>query len=588
MNNLISLAIVLVCIYLRTSTDRQERDETIKTQRATIKRFLDSKYGPGNYEIVAEYADDGYTGTNMNRPMLQQMLQDSQTNKWDILVTFDSSRLSRDFSDGITIVDNIMQAGKQILYTDGSSPNGRPKLLNRVMAAVDDDDRERTVRKFLEGKKHRASQGRIMNSVSAYGYTLIPKVGWQGRADYKDTELVLNPDEAVVVKLIFHLVGNERYSARQVIKKLMELGIKPRKSTRGIWAHSSIYNMLNNEVYIGNLRYASSIAVEPKRQIKRLRKKNIVKTSRIIKPRSEWQIMSVPAILEGQEGVLLFQRAQEQLRRNRREAKGNRDPHSYLLSGRIECSCGYARCGEGAKASGNLYYRCSDRVSNFPLSTCDVGGVRAIDSDEAVWRYLSALVSTPTVFQEAVDEYMSGSMSKPVNEAELAIRALQKEEESLLTARTRLETALQRGTLDYERFGELNKENKERLSVVKVKLNQLLATQTSEGPGIVDPYLAQKIVFYAQSALRDMSFEDKRQFVLDTVTKVVAVPGELRVEGALPLVETWSYDAIILPLRQNKAKIPSPFYYVQFKTVGRHCRPPKRRQINSLYRPYSQ
>ena len=65
-----------------------------------------------------------------------------------------------------------------------------------------------------------------------------------------------------------------------------------------------------------------------------------------------------------------------------------------------------------------------------------------------------------------------------------------------------------------------------------------------------------------------MRVEDKRQFVIDTVTKVVAVPGELRVEGALPLVETWSYDAIILPLRQNKAKIHSPFYYVQFKTIS--------------------
>lgn len=577
MNNLIAVAIVRVSSYLRTSTDRQERDETIKTQRATIKRFLDSKYGPGNYEIVAEYADDGYTGTNMNRPMLQQMLQDSQTDKWDVLVAFDSSRLSRDFSDGITIVDNIMQAGKQIIYTDGTSPNGRPKLLNRVMAAVDDDDRERTIRKFLEGKKNRASQGRIMNSVSAYGYTLIPKIGWQGRADYKDTQLVINSDEAEVVKLIFHLVGNERYSARQVIKKLMELGIKPRKSTRGIWASSSIYNMLNNEVYIGNLRYASSIAVEPKRQIKRLRKKNIEKTSRIIKPRSEWQIMKVPAILEGQEGVLLFQRAQEQLRRNKREAKGNRDPHSYLLSGRIECTCGYARCGEGAKATGNLYYRCSDRVSNFPLSTCEIGGIRAIDSDEAVWKYLSELVTTPSVLQSAVEDYLSGSMSKPINEAELSLNVLRGEEEVLLKARSRLETAMQRGSLDYERFEVLNKENNEKLVAVKAKLGQLLTSHTAEEPTIADPYLAQKIVFYAQSALRDMSFKDKRQFVLDTVTKVVAVPGELRVEGALPLVETWSYDAIILPLRQNKAKIPSPFYYVQFKTISGNCRPTKRR-----------
>jgi len=563
---------IRVAKYKRTSSKRQEQDETIKTQDLALTDFLDRNFGQGNYIVIADYEDDGYTGTNTERPALQRMLKDAKTDLWDILVTYDPSRLSRDFTEGLNIVEELMSCGKKILYKDGSSPNHQPRIMNRVMAAVHDDERERTVNKFLDGKKKRASQKRIMNSTAAYGYTLIPMIGYPGRADYVDTQIVINPVEAEVVKLIFHLVGNERFSARQVIRKLLELGIKPKKSARGVWASSSIYNMIKNEAYIGKQRYGSSIAVEPRRQIKKIRQKNLKKTSRIIKPREQWQFMDIPAILDGSEGVLLFQRAQDQLTRNRREAKGNKDLNKYLLSGRIECSCGHARCGEGAKATGNLYYRCSDRVSNFPLSTCAVGGVRAIDSDDAVWEYLCKLVTTPSVFHEAVNDYFSGTLDKPLNDTELALTVLQNEEASLLKARSRLETALQKGTLDYERFDELNKINKENLSEVKAKLGQLTSIQSDNGPTITDPHLLQKVILYAQHALRDMPFEDRRQIVLDMVTKVVAVPGELRIEGVVPLVESWSYDAIILPLSQNKAKIPSPFYYVEFKTISRNCR----------------
>ncbi len=572
--------------YKRTSTERQEKDETILTQELALITLLEQRFGVGNYEIVGVYEDDGYTGTNMDRPGLQRMLQDAGTDLWDVLVTYDPSRLSRDFTDGLSIVEELMAQGKQIIYKDGSSPNLQPRIMNRVMAAVHDDERERTVNKFLDGKKKRAEQKRIMNSTAAYGYTLIPMVGRPGRQDYADTKIIINPVEADVARLIFHLIGNERYSSRMVIKKLMELGIKPKKSSRNVWATSSIYNMIKNEVYIGKLRYGSSVAVEPKRRIKKVRKKNIIKTSRIIKPRDQWQYMEVPPILEGSEGVLLFQRAQDQLKRNRREAKGGKDPYAYLLSGRIECSCGYARCGEGSKASGNLYYRCASRISNFPERLCELGGVRAIDADTAVWNHLAAMVTTPTVFHEAIEEYFSGASVTPVNESEIAINVLTREQEILTKGRSQLETALQKEVLDFDRFEVLYKENKQKLIDVEEKLRQVSAVSDESDIPVVDPYLIPKIILYAKEALKEISLEDRRQFVLDVVTKIVAIPGKLSVEGMLPVVQNWSYDAIILPLRQNKAKIPSPFYYVQFKTISRHRWTSQRWKINIIYGPH--
>ncbi len=341
--------LIRIAFYCRTSSNRQEKDETIKNQIQALTEKADTEYGPGNYVIVEQYLDDGYSGENTRRPELDRMREDLKCGKWDELFVFSGDRLSRKFGDSINLIEEIFRFGKKIVYKIGDQPTEEGSLVYRIMAAIHDDEKKKILARFKEGKGRRVADKKVMASIAPYGYTLIPRNGKPGRTDFTETKYEINKEEAEVMRMIFHWVGNERYSINKVILKLQTMGIRPRKSNRGVWARSTLTSLLHNETFIGKARYGSSEAIEPVRPLKPAQYKKVEKTSRRIKPRQEWSFIPVPAILEGEEGVLLFNRTQEQIKNNRREATGNINPYSYLLSGKIRCSCGYTRNGSGSK-----------------------------------------------------------------------------------------------------------------------------------------------------------------------------------------------------------------------------------------------
>jgi hypothetical protein len=104
-----------------------------------------------------------------------------------------------------------------------------------------------------------------------------------------------------------------------------------------------------------------SESVETRNPRKVVKYKRVLKGSRKIRPKEEWMKVEVPRIIEPE----LFYRVQDRLAKNKR-ARSNNKKHNYLVSGLIDCVCGYARTGD--PANGNLYYRCNDRM-NHPMGT---------------------------------------------------------------------------------------------------------------------------------------------------------------------------------------------------------------------------
>lgn len=83
--------------YSRRSFDDGETEEsyTITNQKKLIEMFLEDKE---NIEIIDYYIDDGYTGTNFNRPSFQKMLNDIVSGKIDGIIIKDLSRLGRNYT----------------------------------------------------------------------------------------------------------------------------------------------------------------------------------------------------------------------------------------------------------------------------------------------------------------------------------------------------------------------------------------------------------------------------------------------------------------------------------------------------------
>ena len=87
-----------VAKYMRLSRDDGDdrESESIENQRDIIDNYIDEHEG---LEVIGEYVDDGFTGTNFNRPGFQKMLNDIEEEKIDCIITKDLSRFGRDHID---------------------------------------------------------------------------------------------------------------------------------------------------------------------------------------------------------------------------------------------------------------------------------------------------------------------------------------------------------------------------------------------------------------------------------------------------------------------------------------------------------
>ena len=78
-------------LYIRLS--KEDKNESIKNQKNLLIKYANDL----NYQIIDTYIDDGYTGTNFNRPAFQRLIQDIKANKINTVIVKDLSRLGRDY-----------------------------------------------------------------------------------------------------------------------------------------------------------------------------------------------------------------------------------------------------------------------------------------------------------------------------------------------------------------------------------------------------------------------------------------------------------------------------------------------------------
>ena len=87
-----------VAIYMRLSSDDGEdkESESIENQRKINYEFINKYF---EYKKCYEYVDDGYSGTNFNRPNFQKMLKELEKNKIELIITKSLSRFARNYID---------------------------------------------------------------------------------------------------------------------------------------------------------------------------------------------------------------------------------------------------------------------------------------------------------------------------------------------------------------------------------------------------------------------------------------------------------------------------------------------------------
>jgi site-specific DNA recombinase len=259
MNETISQPSLLIAIYARVSTARQEEEGTIETQLSVIREFALKN----NYTIIKDYVENGWSGGMLARPALDQLRQDAKKRLWQAVLIYDPDRLARRYSFQELVMDELRELRIETLFvTVSPARNHEDRLLSGVRGIFAEYERVKISERFRLGKVRKAKEGHIISSEAPYGYTFIPK------SEKKQGYYEINGYEAHVVKTIFSLVADEGVSIRKLAGRLMEMGIPPRESSRGVWSTSTLSTLLRNKTYIGEGHFGASYAVLPERPLK--------------------------------------------------------------------------------------------------------------------------------------------------------------------------------------------------------------------------------------------------------------------------------------------------------------------------------
>jgi len=247
-----------VALYIRLSREDGDNieSESIKNQRDFLHMFLENTNE--NFRYISEYVDDGYTGSNFNRPSWQNLMNDIELGKVNTIITKDLSRMGRDYiSMGNYIEKKFPECGIRYIAIndDIDTLYETPGMEFLQFKLMFNDyylkDTSKKIRKVLRNKKER---GKFLGWKAVYGYIKDPN---------DKHKLIVDEKIRPVIERIFNLALNGK-SPRQIANVLSKEHIETpsvyanlnrgMKSTAySLWSPRTIEEMLVNETYIGNL-----------------------------------------------------------------------------------------------------------------------------------------------------------------------------------------------------------------------------------------------------------------------------------------------------------------------------------------------
>lgn len=341
-------------IYCRLSKEDETRtgeSESIQNQKSMLLQYAMEQ----GFELYQIYSDEDYSGIDRNRPAFNAMIQAASEHRFDVVLAKTQSRFTRDME----LVEKYLH-GKFIEWgirfiavvdhvdTDDTA-NKKSRQINGLINEWYLEDLSANVRSVLN---HKRKEGQYIASFALYGYQKAP--------DAKG-KLVIDPEAAEVVKRIFALALSGM-GAHKIAQILNEEGVpsptvyKQQNGERyhlarktpceSLWSSGTIYQMLHNQTYAGNL-------------VQGRHKKVSYKTEKTVwLPKSQWIV--VPNTHEAIVDRDTFETVQKVMAGRTRSGAGGM---IHPLARKVVCSCCgciMEQTGRPPKADGTRvrYVRC--------------------------------------------------------------------------------------------------------------------------------------------------------------------------------------------------------------------------------------
>lgn len=515
----------IAAFYARVSTSNQQKEQTIESQIEEIKQRI--KADGNTLSPTCEFKDDGWSGANLDRPGLDAMRNAITRGEFQVLYVYDRGRLARRYVYQEVVLDELKKYNIEfVTLHDRKAETPEDSILQGMEGLFQEYERIKTMERTKRGKLHKARSGFIVNGPASYGYNYIPKT------PSKQSHWIVNEQEADVVRKIFHWVADEGSTIYGVVKRLDQEGIIPRKRKRNQWGKSTVARLLKNEAFIGKAYYNKHRAIEPKHPMKTGKYRRNKKTSRELRSRDEWLVITVPRIIDDD----LFNRAQEQLQQNYRFAARSKK-RFYFLTGVIYCECGSRMTGEFV--AGHLYYRCTNRLKHQPLPRhCVASGLNVRRVDTVVWDQFQRLLTDPQTLRRQAERWLQGKQVGLEEFKRSRLDDIEHQLTSLLEQEKRhADSYAQELISSFEVFKSLMDTIKLKRAALTNELNQLQYELHKSNP--YSNITVDEVMRRAPKTIKHLIEQDKRDIVLALTDKIIIDYDrkEAKVFGFLPLPE---------------------------------------------------
>lgn len=225
--------------YSRVSTDHLEQKSSLKNQ---IEHFYDMIKNNPNWTYVPGYVDDGISGTtDFKRDNFMQMIDDAKNKKFDLIVTKEISRFSRNTLDSIKYTRELLSYGVAVLFVNDNINTALPdaELRLTIMASMAQDEIRRLSERVKFGMKQSIKNGNILGNDLLFGYKKNKDTG----------NLVIIPEEAKIVTRIFREYSVEKKSLNRIANDLNKDKINTALKRK--WTSSTLSRMIKNVKYKG-------------------------------------------------------------------------------------------------------------------------------------------------------------------------------------------------------------------------------------------------------------------------------------------------------------------------------------------------
>jgi site-specific DNA recombinase len=515
-----------IAVYVRVSTRNQAEQHTIEQQLEQLLSHIQVQ----GWNLLDEtiFRDDGYSGSNLQRPGLDHLRDQAAMRAFDLVLVTTPDRLARKYVHQALLIEELEQNGCQVQFLDRPiSQDPHDQLLLQIRGAVAEYERTLISERMRRGRLSKYRAGTLLPwTRPPYGYRTHPE------RPRDPTGVRLDPAEAAVVAEIYATYLEDGMGLMSLARKLYAQRI-PSPTGKLRWGLATLRGILTNPAYTGQV-YACRMHYRPPK-IRRSATHPIghPHDSAVLAPQEEWiPVAEIPAIISQEQ----FNLVQGKLAKNQSFASRNNTSYQYLLRALVSCGiCQLACYGRTPSGKSYGYYVCSGKaaaVQDRRTTKCPSRFIPSQQLDELVWQDLCDLLTHPEMIARALERAQGNSWLP---------QELQSRQENLRRGRVSLEHQLNRlteaylsGVIPLVEYERRRREIEERQQALENQGNQLRAqvNQQKELAGLVDNIedFCQRV----QASLANATFEQKRKLVELLIDRVVVTEADVEIRYVIP------------------------------------------------------